>query len=271
MPSYIEPAGFILIRIVVSVVLFILFAAVFSRGVKIEKKDYRLLFLCGLFGVAINQLLFFEGLARTSAVNASLIISTNPVLVLLAASYFLKDQISARRIAGISMGVAGAALLILTEKRVPGVESSWIGDALIFVNAASYALFLVMVKPLMQKYPPAVVMSWTFFFGMLLTIPFGYKQVGLVDWQSFSTGVWLAVAYICVCSTFLAYLLNVYGLKQLSPAVLSFYIYVQPLFATAISVLLSGEPVTWVQVVSCLLIFAGVWFVGERPLAKEKS
>src|SRR4029453_10509625 len=150
-------------------------------------------------------------------------------------------------------------------------EGSMLGDVLIFLNAASYAIFLVMAKPLMRKYSPGIVITWTFFFGFLLTIPFGYRQLGEVAWSTFDSNVWLAVAYICVCSTFLAYLLNVYGLKELSPAVLSFYIYLQPIFATALSLFLVHERVTVVQGISCLLIFAGVWLVSDTPLAKEES
>lgn len=271
MPLYIKPAGFILLRVFISLLLFLLFLALFVKKeeTKIERKDYFRFFLCGLFGVAVNQLLFFEGLARTSAINAALIISTNPVLVLLAASYILKDVITSRKILGIALGVAGAALLILSENSVSSKHGSWHGDALIFINAASYAVFLVMAKPLMSKYSPYRVITWTFFFGFLLVIPFGTYELSAVNWESFDTGVWIAVIYICFFSTFLAYLLNMYGLRQLSPAVLSFYIYLQPIFATLISLSISGESVTLMQVVSCAMIFGGVYLVSDTT-TKER-
>ena len=191
MPLYIKPAGFIVLRVFVSLLLFLLFLALFTRKeeIKIERKDYFKLFLCGLFGVAVNQLLFFEGLARTSAINAALIITTNPVLVLLAASYILKESITKKKIFGIGLGVAGAALLILSENTLAAGNSSWHGDAMIFINAASYAVFLVMAKPLMTKYSPFRVITWTFFFGLLLVIPFGTHELPEVAWQTFDTSV----------------------------------------------------------------------------------
>jgi len=272
MPLYIRPAGFIVIRVIISVLLFLLFRSLFVKGEKkkIERKDYFNFFLCGLFGVAINQLLFFEGLSRTTAINAALIITTNPVLVMLAASYILKELITKRKITGISLGVAGAALLILNEHSLATGQGTWHGDVMIFINAASYAVFLVMAKPLMAKYNPFVVITWTFFFGMLLVMPFGYHEVMQVSWHTFTMNTWVAVFYVCFFSTFLAYLLNTYGLRQLSPAVLSFYIYLQPIFATFISLSLSGEPFTLVQAVSCAMIFAGVYLVSDRTMAKEK-
>ena len=80
MPKYIEPSGFILLRVVGAVVLFSLYYFFFIKE-KVENKDILLLSVCGLFGVAINQLLFFEGLNLTTPINASIIMTVNPILV----------------------------------------------------------------------------------------------------------------------------------------------------------------------------------------------
>ena len=90
MPNYIEPSGFILLRVVGAVVLFSLYYFFFINE-KVENKVILLLSVCGLFGVAINQLLFFEGLNLTTPINASIIMTVNPVLVLLL-SYFLINE-----------------------------------------------------------------------------------------------------------------------------------------------------------------------------------
>jgi drug/metabolite transporter (DMT)-like permease len=271
MPSKLLPDGFILLRVATSALLFWLSMRWLAGREPVSRRDYLRFFLLGFFGVAVNQLLFFEGLALTTAVDASLIISTNPVLVLLAASLILKERITTRKILGIAAGVSGAALLILSQQAPAQAGGSLRGDILIFVNAASYAVFLVMAKPLMAKYHPVRVITWTFLFGTVIVLPFGWHQLTLVQWEAFGAWDWTAVAYVCVFSTFLAYLLNVIGLKQLSPATLSYYIYVQPLFATAVTLAVTGEPVTAVQVISCLLIFGGVYLVSGRALAVAKS
>ena len=238
---------------------------------KVETRDYFRFFLCGLFGVAINQLLFFEGLARTTTINAALIMTSNPVLVLIAAVFMLHDKITIRKIIGISLGILGAAMLILRSDSISMGQGTWKGDLMILINAASYAVFLVMAKPLMLKYNPFRVITWTFVFGLLLVIPFGANQFNQVQWNTFSWQVWLAVLYVCFFSTFMVYLLSTYGLKHLSPAVVSFYIYAQPLFATFISLLVTGEPVSLVQGIACVLIFSGVYIVSNKSIAKEKS
>jgi len=93
MPDYLEPFGFILLRVTCATVLF----WIFSYGMgseKIRKGDLALLFLCGLFGVAINQMLFFKGLNLTTPINASVIMTTSPIFVLLTAYVLGKERLT---------------------------------------------------------------------------------------------------------------------------------------------------------------------------------
>ena len=142
---------------------------------------------------------------------------------------------------------------------------------MIFFNALSYAIYLVLVKPLMAKYNAWVVIKWTFFYGFFLIIPFGWKELTTVEWTAFTWPVWLSVVYVIIFSTFLAYLLNTYGLKYLSPSVVSFYIYLQPVFATLISIILAQEEPALIHALSCLLIITGVFLVSGPPLVRPKS
>jgi len=267
MPEYIKPAGFITLRVAFAAVLFWILEKVSRTSMKIEKQDYFKLFLLGLFGVAINQLLFFEGLSRTSNINAALIMTSNPVLVILMAGLLVGERITSVRVGGILLGIAGASCLILMSGTKRG-NASMQGDAMIFVNALSYAIYLVQVKPLMRKYNAWVVIRWTFFFGFILVLPFGWKQVQAINWTSFTNAVWFSFIFVLFCTTFLAYLLNAYGLQYLSPSVVSFYIYLQPVFATVISLFISHEQLSVWQGVACLLIFTGVYLVSKPAVVR---
>lgn len=265
MPKYIQPLGFILLRVIFAFALFWIFGLFIKRNERLERRDHFKLFLLGLFGVAINQMLFFEGLSRTSNINAALIMTSNPIMVMVAASLLFKEHISWQRVLGIILGIGGAASLILARTDIRGI-ATWQGDLMIFINAASYAVFMVMAKPLMKKYSPWLVIRWTFFYGLLLVFPFGYGQVKAIEWHSFSTTVWMATAYVIVGTTFLAYWFNTYGLQHLSPSVVSFYIYLQPVFATLISLLIAQETISGHQIVACILIFTGVYLVNRQNI-----
>jgi len=272
MPEYIQPFGFILIRVFAGTVLF--FISGFFIREKIEKKDLLRLIGCGVFGVAINQLMFFAGLAATSPINAALIMTTNPIMVLLMAHIMIRERISAWKIGGIVTGITGAILLILLKPVAESHEASTKGDFFILINSISFAVFLVMIKPLMQKYHPVTLMKWVFLFGLLLVTPFGYDEVLHVNWSGMSFSVWLGVIYVVVGTTFVAYLLNIQALRNLSPSVVSFYIYLQPLFATLFAILAGKGTPRLIHFVCAFLIFTGVYLVSrpvKEPAGKETA
>ena len=240
MPEFIKPFGFIVIRVIPATVLFFL-AAFLIPSEKIKKKDRNTILLCALFGVAINQLLFFKGLSLTSPINGALIMTTNPVLVLLMAAIILKEPVGWIKYIGITLGIAGAMLLILLGKNFNLQGGNTEGDLYIFLNSVSFAIFIILVKPLMLHYHPITVMKWTFFFGALMVLPFGFNEVTAVAWSSLTFNLWLCILFVIVAVTFVAYLMNVFALRHLSPSVVSIYIYFQPVFATLISMALGSR------------------------------
>lgn len=262
MPEYVLPRGFILIRALGATFLFHL-VAFFRESQKVERKDWLRFALAGFFGVAANQLLFFEGLNLTTPINASVIMTTNPIIVLLLSALILKVPIKPVRIAGIILGLAGAIFLISRGKDITGIfdRGKSLGNLLVFLNAASYGAYLIVVKPLMSKYKALTVIRWVFTIGLLYVIPFGYHQLKEVEWLELPVIISLEIAYVVMFTTFLAYLLNVFALKIVSSTTVSFYIYLQPLVATLAAIAMGKDQLTLVAVISAIMIFTGVYLV----------
>ena len=268
MPEKIGPSGFIALRVLGGVAMF--FAArLFVKWERVERADIMRLALCGLTGVAINQLCFFNGLALTSPLHAALIMTTNPIFVLVASALILGTSITLRKLGGITFGGLGAVVLLLNSgEEAANVASSLEGDFLILVNALSYGVYLVVVKPLMAKYKPITVISWVFLFGSLFAGPVGYNQVIAIDLTIFNTVDYWAIVYVIIGTTFLAYLLNIYALNSVEPTVVSIYIYLQPIIVTLVTlglaysgyILYNGE-INYQTTLSALAIFTGVWLV----------
>jgi drug/metabolite transporter (DMT)-like permease len=262
LPRLIQPLGFIFIRAGVVMILFWLsFFGGSQFRTKIERKDWPILMLGGLFGVGMNQMLFFTGLNLTFPIHASLIMMSTPLLITIISLFLLKDRITMGKAVGLLLGVSGAILLMSAGKELTITGSSALGDLFVFGNAASYAIYLVMIKPLMHRYRPVIVIRWVFFFGFLVVIPFGWPQFSAIDWPVFTFVDYLCVIFIVICVTFFTYLWNVYGLHILSPSIAGAYIYVQPIFAAIISVVFTGEKVTFVKLLATMLIFSGVYLV----------
>ena len=265
MPSLIQPKGFILIRVAVVTILFWLsYFGGKNFRTKIDRKDWRTLILCAIFGVATNQLLFFQGLNLTSPIHASLMMLSTPILVSLFAVYALHEKLSVNKIIGLVLGVSGAVILVLLGGKDKVATNALLGDVFVLMNATSYAIYLVIAKPLMTKYRPIIVIRWIFLLGLLVVFPFGIREFTEINWHMFSFKEYAAVAFIVICCTFFTYLWNIYALRILSPATAGAYIYLQPVFAALIAVFFYFEHLSWTKVIASIFIFAGVYFVSKR-------
>jgi len=265
MPDFILPSGFILLRVIGAVILFSLIYFLFVKE-RVDKKDIISLAICGIFGVAINQLFFFEGLNLTTPINAAIIMTSNPVLVIIMSAVILHEKLDIRKGIGIALGLIGASALILNGGSLSGNTDFLLGNTFIFINAVSYGLYLVLVKPLMLKYHPITVMFYVFGFGFLYVLPFGYSELLAVEWTSFSPKIMWEVAFVVVCTTVIAYLLNSSALKQLNPSTVSIYIYTQPVLATLFAIFRNADTLDEMKIISASIIFVGVYLVSIRSL-----
>jgi drug/metabolite transporter (DMT)-like permease len=270
MPDYMEPRAIIFVRVAGSFILFLLFALLFIRE-RPQKKDLPLIFLCSVFGITINQIMFFEGLNLTTSINTSIIMTINPILVMVFASFMLKEKITFLKMAGIILGMAGAAWLILQKGDLSFQSSTFTGNVFIVINAASFALYLVLAKPLMMKYHPVTVMTWIFGTGLITVTPLCFGTFIRTDFAAMPTNVWISLTYIVVFATFLGYLLYNIAIRHLSPTSTSSYIYLQPLFAGIVGYILLAEQPGWVHLFASLLIVAGVYLVSIRKGTSLKN
>ena len=264
MPEYIQPSGFILLRVIGGSILFFLTYLFFIKE-RVKKKDFFRLMLCGLFGVAINQLFFFEGLNLTTPINAAIIMTISPVLVIITSAIIIKEKITVRKIIGIFLGLIGACILILNSGDISFENDFFTGNILVLINATSYAVYLVLVKTLMKRYNPITVMFYVFIFGLIFVIPFGFDEIQKIDLTTFNEEIYLKIGFVVICTTFIAYMFNAFALKSLNPSVVSVYIYLQPLLASLIAIALNSDSLSLVKILSAIFIFSAVFLVSIPP------
>lgn len=234
------------------------------RMLKIDRADFPRLILSSLLGVAVNQMMFFTGLNHTTPVDAAIINSVNPIMVLLFSAWLLKERIGTSRIGGILLGAAGALMLILLGNPISIKGGHLTGNMFIIANTAAWSLYLVISKPLMVKYNPILMMKWMFLVGFIGVFPFSIKQALEINFNSFDSYTWFSILYIIIGTTFMAYFFITYSLKRLSSSVVAYYTYIQPVIVATIGIIVFAEIVSWVKVVSAILVFAGIYFVTKR-------
>lgn len=266
MPEYVQPGAIIIIRAFCAVMFFWPFSMLIKKE-KIHKKDYLRILFCTIFGIALNQLLFYKGLSLTKPINASLMVTISPAMVLIISAIVLKERINLKKVAGLIIGASGVTLLLLSSSE-KGPDDIFLGDLLILINATSYACFLVTVKPLMHKYHPITILKWMFLLGLFMVFPFGAEGLLSIQWQSFTLASTLSLLFVIIFATILAYLLNTGVLRTTDPSLSGTYIYLQPMLASIIAVLMGKDEITLPKIVFSVIILAGVYLVSsgqKRP------
>jgi drug/metabolite transporter (DMT)-like permease len=263
MPIYVKPFGLILIRVLGACFLFWL-VSFFTIKEKIEKKDFPRIFAAAIFGVVLNQLTFFKGLSYTSPISASVIMLTAPILVLILSTILLKERIELKKIIGIIIGLIGTSILILYGKSVGNATNANWGNFLVFVNASSYAIYLILVKKIASKYSPLTFIKWIYTFGLLFVLPFGLEEFTAVNWNEIPTIIFFEIGYLVIFTTFFAYLINLSAIRYLKPTTLSVFIYLQPVFASIFAISLQKDELNMIKLISAFLIFVGVYLVTQK-------
>lgn len=266
--NYAGPFGINIIRLGVCVVLFWTLFLFKPTKNRISKSDLLSLIGCAFTAVVLNQLLFMKGLSYTLPIHASLLTLITPILIIILAARILKERLTNSKILGVILGVSGALILIGSrEIGAPG-DNLPLGDLLIILSSVAYTFYFIMVKPLMEKNTPIIVVRWIFTFGFFMTLPLSYGEFTSISWGIFTLQDWMLLFLVVIPGTFLAYVFNVYGIKILDASTAGAYMYSQPVFAVIIAMIFLKEEFTLTKIAAAALIFAGVYLTNRKILPK---
>lgn len=251
------PGGVVLVRVAGAAVAFGI-ARVALRLPAVRGPDLPRLIACSAAGIVVNQLLFMNGLARTSAAHAALLTTTIPAITLAIAIAMGLERATPRRVVGLLVAGAGAALLILARSAGGAGGATLLGDGLIVANATVYSFYLVISRPLLARHHAVSVLSGVFGWGLVLTLPYTGIPVAAFTAPGIPSAAWASLAFLVLGPTVGAYGLNLYALRVVPSSTVALWIYGQPVVAAALAVPLLGEQVTLVMLASGLLTFLGM-------------
>ncbi len=264
MPEYIKPFGFIFLRVTGAALLFWLISLWFPRE-KVATSDWPRLLASAFFGMVLNMLFFFKGLSLSTPINSSVIITITPIFVLLLSSYLLREKITWLKVSGIFLGLSGALMLVLfsaeTGMDAPNIP---LGNLLFLVNALSFGIYLILVKPLTSKYHPITLMKWIFLTAFIINFPITFSEFTEVQWQALPQEAIWSFVFVVLGTTFSTYMLNIFAIKHLSPSTLSSFIYLQPLIAILSAVVIGVDKLTPLKLAAGSLVFLGVYLVTKK-------
>lgn len=266
-PEWIGPEGLVLLRCTASLLCFGLLDLFVSNGTspRPEKKDILMMMLGGVLGMGGNLLLYLRGLSMTGPVDAFVIRTVQPIIVILFAVIFLHAVFTKYKAFGIFLGLAGTVYISIAP-HFGSVHDSFRGDMIIFLSSVSYALFLILIKPYTYKFNAILVMKWMSLGAILLALPFGFRQLIEAPLFKGEAGIhiWLELGYTLLIATFIAYFLNLKALNYISPFIESVYIYLLPITGAAVSIAMGLQKFSWHDPIAFVLIVGGFIFINMK-------
>ena len=264
MPKFIEPLGFVQLRIIGAAILFWIVSFFITKD-KIKINDFKKIFLATCIGMFINMIAYIKGLSLTTPINAGLISTLTPLFVLILSYIFLKESITTKKIMGISLGFFGAIILVIMgDNYTKNAPNPFFGNILLLINCLCYGSFLIVIKNLLAKYHFVNLVKWMFTIGIFLNLPFGYDQLMSVEWKKIPFDGFWRISFVVIGTTFFTYLLNIYALKRLTPTKVVIFAYMQPIIAIIYAVLSENDKLDLVKVISCIVILSGVYLVTQK-------
>ena len=231
-------------------------------------RDSLLLGVAALFGVALNQGLFLEGLHRTTVGRASLICSLIPIFVLLFSVLMGQERVTLRKGLGFAAGLLGILILLEADRfRFDGHYLA--GDLLVLANAACYGFYLVFSKPVMKRNDPLAATTVVFLFGATGMFLYGGSDLLQTPARVFSPELLAVMAYVVLGATVGTYFLNLWAIKRTQASRVAIYIFLQPLLAVVLGVVFRGEEVTLRFLAATALVFVAL-VLRDRP-ARQAS
>lgn len=273
-PEWIHPNGLVLLRCTASAIgfwLIGLFIRPHTKTTPPTRKDIGMMLLGGALGMGGNLLFYINGVALTGPIDAFVIRTAQPIIVIALAILFLHQSFTRNKAFGILLGLAGALYAsIMPHGGI--VKDSFSGDILVFSSSVVYSFFLILIKPYTQKFDSVTVMKWMSLAAFLLTLPFGISP--LIQARIFTTAVplhiWLELCYILVFATLIGYFLSVYALKYITPLVESAYKYLLPITGAAVSISMGLQKFSWHYPIALALIVIGFILINKPVIHQNK-
>ncbi|MBI2040210.1 EamA family transporter [Candidatus Microgenomates bacterium] len=264
------PSSLAFLRFSLACLLLAPFVWAQRKKISVKKEDLPKLLAIGIFIITLNIAFFFEGIVRTTAINASVLTLIIPISSVLLGWLYLKEKIYLINLLGVLMGLAGALVIIGLPQIISGTYSSEtvLGNILIILAALSFVGGAVFSEQMLKKYSTLTITAIAFLTGAVtFFIPAASEYIQNPSWSANITilGI-LGLLYMTMLSSISAYFLFEWGLARTNVIRADLFQYIEPFVAAALAVFILAERISLSFMIGASLIAMGVYL---GTLAKE--
>ena len=223
-----------------------------------------------MLGFSLFFFMYAFGISQTSPIDASIILTLPPIVVLVLSAIFFKEKITKLKVAGILTSLAGALLIILLQTTHSG-KGDMLGNIYVLITSLLYGSYLIFIRPYSKKYQPITLLKWLFLFGFIAILPFSLKDFFSTQLVQNPEVTPICVAlYIGIFPTCISYILLPVAMKSLSSTLVSSYNYAIPFIATTIAIAMHQATLRWDEPIALTLVILGVVLIDQDGPQKNE-
>jgi drug/metabolite transporter (DMT)-like permease len=265
---YVSPITLVCFRFAIGVIILGMAVGFRHQFILPKTKDWLYLILLGFQGVTLHQWLQSNGLATSQATTTGWIVASVPIFIAVLGWLVLKEGLILSQIMGIIMAALGVLLVVSHGSLISLVsgKSGAQGDILILLSAPNWAVFTILSRRGLKTFPAATMMFYVMAFGLLFSIILlitgrGWQPIHIIPMDG-----WLALGFLGVFCSGLAYIFWYDALKILPVVQVGTFLYVEPVVTVVISFFLLNERITLAGILGGSIILLGVWLVNRNKM-----
>ncbi|MGD0224004.1 MAG: DMT family transporter [Terriglobia bacterium] len=265
------PMALAQLRVLGAAIIFVIAFLATGRIRRLQFTQRKWIFLVAMAanGIALNQLTFIGGMARSTVAHTGLIVALGPVMVLLIAVVVRLEVMTLWKFAGMMIAFAGVGILT-ADKAGQGSAGHGVGDLILLVSTLVFAIYTVLVKEVANQFDSLTLNTLIFVLGAIMMLPFCAHAVVVTNWAALRMEAWWGLAFIIIFGSVISYLVFAYVMTELAASRAAAFNYLQPVIASGLGIWILFERLTSKVLIGGGFILAGVYLT-EREQGEEKA
>lgn len=269
----VPPFTFVFLRFYLGALIILPFV---YKDLRVARADWKDLFLLSFIGIAFTISALIFGLKFSSSINAPIILSAAPVILIIGSFFYLKEKLKTKVVTGTLVSLLGVLVIILLPLFKQGLDGSILGNLLFVCAAIGSVVHALLLKKILPNYNPMTIAFWSFLIGSLPLLPLYIFELNQTHWtQTLDFPGLTGIIYGAFFATAIAHSIYAYGIKNIKASEVGIFTYVDPIATIIIAIPLLGEKVTPPYLLGSFFVFLGIFIAEKRlhyhPLQKLRS
>jgi len=263
--SEITPLQLFMVRHLLAVFILFIYLVIRRELIIPDPRHWKTIFLLGLTGVFIYQIILGYSLIHTTATNSAWLGMLAPIFILLISLCLRQEKLTLAKAAGIVLALVGTLVIIKPDGLVfsKTAQNSYFGDLLAIIAALAWAIYSVVGKKILEIYSPLLITFYALVIGFFLSVPLAINSDWLAAIRQVSLSGWLAIVYLALVCTVVSYLIWYNALAKVEASLAGAYLYGTPLVTTIVAKFTINEQIGLFFWCGFAAIFFGVWLVAR--------